>query len=98
MFESFSADYNLKGKYKVENDLGRLDIDSLILDINTALYKFNFEFDGYIQRHNSSSIEEINLNNVIFIDNMSNQEIEDIKAKIYKNWTEFLDLFRERKW
>lgn len=98
LFEDFSADYNLKGKYKAENGLERLDIDSLTLDIKTALYKFNFEFDGHIQLHNSSSIEEINLNNVIFIDNMSNQEIEDIKTKIYKNWTEFLDLFRERKW
>ncbi len=97
-FENFSADYNLKGKYKTENDLKRLDIDSLILDIKTALYKFNFEFEGYVQRNNSSSIEEINLNNVIFMDNMSNQEIDDIKTEIYKNWIEFLDLFRERKW
>lgn len=97
-FENLSVGYNLNGKYQIEKDLEKLEIDSVKLNINTELYKFNFDFNGYVKQINSNLIEEINLDNVIFIDNMSEKEIDNIKSEIYKNGAEFLDLFGKGKW
>lgn len=96
--DEFFINYDLSGKYKEESELKRLDIDSLKINIDDGLYKFYFEFIGHILKRNSSSIEMINSNNVIFIDNMSNQETDEIKEKINNNWKEFLEKFRNRKW
>ena len=96
--ENFSAGYDLQGKYKIEKELERLDINNLNLDIKTDFYKFYFDFNGYVQQKNTDLIEEINLDNVVFIDNMLNEQINDIKSEIYKNGKEFLDLFGKGKW
>ncbi len=97
-FENLSVGYNLNGKYQIEKDLEKLDIDNMKLNINTELYKFNFDFNGYVKQQNSNLLEEINLNNVVFIDNMSEKEMDNIKSEIYKNVVEFLDLFGKGKW
>jgi len=97
-YENLSLGYNLNGKYQIEKDLEKLNIDSLKLNAKTGLYKFNFDFNGYVQQQNSNLIEEINLDNVVFIDNMSEKEIEKVKTEIYKNGLEFLDLFEKGKW
>lgn len=97
-FEDFFMDYNLKGKYKNEDSLQKLDINSLKINVDTGLYKYDIEFDGYIQKHNSNSMEIVNFDNITFIDNMSNKEIEDIKLEIKGNWEKLLQLFREKKW
>ncbi len=94
----FLVDYDLSGKYKEENDSKKLDIDSLKIDMNDGLYKFNFEFTGHILKRSANSMDTVNSNNVIFIDNMSNQETDKIKEEIGKNWKEFLERFRNRKW
>lgn len=97
-YENLSLGYNLNGKYQIEKDLQKLNIDSLKLNAKTVLYKFDFDFNGYVQQQNSNLIEETNLDNVVFIDNMSEKEIEKIKSEIYKNGLEFLDLFEKGKW
>lgn len=94
----FLVDYDLSGKYKEENDSKKLDIDSLKIDMNDGLYKFNLEFIGHILKQSSNSMDIINPNNVVFIDNMSDQETNGIKEEINKNWKEFLERFRNRKW
>ncbi len=98
VFENLSVGYNLNGKYQIEKDLEKLNIDSLKLNVKTELYRFNFDFNGYVQQQNSNLTEEVNLDNVVFIDNMSEEEIDKIKLEIYKNGIEFLDLFGKGKW
>jgi hypothetical protein len=92
--------YDLSGKYKEEGESKRLDIDSMKIIMKEGLYSFYLEFVGHILKHssNSSSIEHVNPNNVIFIDNMKNQETNEIKEEINKNWTEFIEKFRNRGW
>lgn len=97
-FENLSVGLDLDGKYKIEKDFEKLDINSFKLNIFTELYRFKFNFNGYVQQQNTNLIEESNLEDVIFIDNMTDKEIDNIKSEIYKNGIEFLDLFGKGKW
>lgn len=96
--EEFSFNYDLSAKYKEENEIKRLDIDSLIVNINDGLYKFNLEFVGHVIKNMTNSIELMNSSDAIFIDNMIKEETDKIIEEINNNWDEFLDRFRRKEW
>ena len=93
----FIFNYDLSGNYKEESDTKKLDINSLKINFNDGLYHFDFEFIGHILKRSTDTIYTIN-SDAIFIDNMSDEEINEIKEEINKNWEEFLDRFRTKKW
>ena len=98
ILENLSISYKLKGNYKQDKSLEELAIESLQLDIKNILYKFYFDFNGYIKQQSGVPVDNISLDNVIFLDNMSENDIEKIKLEIYKNGMNFLDLFSKGKW
>lgn len=97
-YENFACKYIIDGKYENTDNVEKLDINSMNLNLSTDLYRFNFEFTGYISHQKCESIEEKSIDNIIYVDKLSDDEIVDMKKEIYKNACDFLDMFEKYEW